>query len=144
MQKEVRIMKMKKSALVLTLAIVAGIILAAGSACAADNVVKVAKKDGVGKYLTDIKGMTLYAYKKDSAGKSTCVGECADKWPVYYRAAVSAKDELDAKKFGIFMRSDGKKQTTYKGMPLYYFKGDMVAGDMIGQGVDDIWFIVAP
>ena len=133
-----------KSTLLIVLAMLVGTFFAAGSACAADNVVKVAKKDGVGRYLTDIKGMTLYCYKNDSAGKSTCLGECVVKWPIYYRAVVVVADGLRKSKFKIFMRIDGKKQTTYKGRPLYYYSDDKVPGDMNGQGVDNVWFIVAP
>jgi predicted lipoprotein with Yx(FWY)xxD motif len=135
---------MKRKTQVFMLALLAGTFFLAGSACAADNVVKVAKKQGVGRYLTDIKGMTLYVYQKDSAGKSDCLGECLTKWPIYYRSVVAARDGLNARKFRKFTRTDGKKQTTYKGRPLYYFVGDTVEGEMNGQGVDDVWFIVAP
>jgi predicted lipoprotein with Yx(FWY)xxD motif len=133
-----------KSALSLVLAMVVGMFFIAGSAFAEDHAVKVMKKDGVGSYLTDINGMTLYYFKKDSAGKSACEGPCVDNWPIYYRETVAAKDGLDAKNFGNFTRADGKKQTTYKGMPLYYFKGDKAAGDTRGQGIKDVWYIVAP
>jgi predicted lipoprotein with Yx(FWY)xxD motif len=125
-------------------AVVLGFVLAAGIALAEHHAVKVAKKDGVGSYLTDIKGMTLYSFKKDTPGKSACEGECVAKWPVYYVETVAAKDGLDAANFGTITRADGKKQTTYKGMPLYYFVGDKAAGDKAGQGVKDVWYVVSP
>src|ERR1700730_15828866 len=34
-----------------------------------------------GKALVDGKGMTLYTFDKDAAGKSMCNGPCADNWP---------------------------------------------------------------
>ena len=34
-----------------------------------------------GPALTDAKGMTLYTFDKDSAGKSACSGKCAENWP---------------------------------------------------------------
>jgi predicted lipoprotein with Yx(FWY)xxD motif len=57
---------------------------------------------------------------------------------------VDAKEGLKAGDFGTITRADGKKQTTYKGMPLYYFIKDTKAGDTMGQGVKDIWTVAAP
>ena len=34
-----------------------------------------------GKALVDAKGMTLYVFDKDAAGKSNCNGPCATNWP---------------------------------------------------------------
>jgi predicted lipoprotein with Yx(FWY)xxD motif len=126
------------------LAVVVASFLAGGIALADHHAVKVAKKDGVGSYLTDIKGMTLYHFKKDTPGKSACEGGCLANWPLYFVDAVAAKDGLDAKNFGTITRADGKKQTTYKGMPLYFFIGDKAPGDTNGQGVKDMWSVVNP
>ena len=126
------------------LAVVVASFLAGGIALANHHAVKVAKKDGVGSYLTDIKGMTLYNFKKDTPGKSACEGGCLANWPLYFVDAVAAKDGLDAKNFGTITRADGKKQTTYKGMPLYFFIGDKAPGDTNGQGVKDMWSVVNP
>jgi predicted lipoprotein with Yx(FWY)xxD motif len=120
------------------------VLVLAGVAFADHHAVKVAKKDGIGSYLTDIKGMTLYTFKKDSPGKSACEGPCVDNWPLYYQEAVGPKDGLDAKDFGTITRADGKKQTTYKGMPLYYFIKDAKPGDTMGQGLKDAWYAAAP
>ena len=108
------------------------------------HAVKVAAKDKVGSYLADAKGMTLYVFRKDSAGKSTCAGECVARWPLFYREQVGAMGDLEASDFGTITREDGQKQTTYKGMPLYYFAGDKAPGDVKGQGVKDVWFVAAP
>jgi predicted lipoprotein with Yx(FWY)xxD motif len=62
-------------------------LLAAGSALAMHDEVKVAKGKG-GSYLTDAKGMALYVFKKDTPGKSVCAGECVAKWPLYYQEKV--------------------------------------------------------
>jgi len=126
------------------LAVVAASFLAGGIALADHHAVKVAKKDAVGSYLTDIKGMTLYNFKKDTPGKSACEGGCLANWPLYFVESVAAKDGLDAKNFGTITRADGKKQTTYKGMPLYFFVGDKAPGDTNGQGVKDLWSVVKP
>jgi len=31
--------------------------------------------------IVDAKGMTLYTFEKNSAGKSVCNGSCAQNWP---------------------------------------------------------------
>lgn len=101
-------------------------------------------KDGVGSYLADDKGMTLYLFKKDTVGKSACSGPCVEKWPLYYNAAVVAPLGVSKDDFGVISREDGKMQTTYKGLPLYYFSKDAAAGDVNGQGVNNVWYVVAP
>lgn len=121
-----------------------GAVVTAGTALAGHHAVKVAKKDAVGSYLTDTEGNTLYLFKKDSAGKSACEGPCVEKWPLYFRDKVEPKDGLNAEDFGTITRGDGKKQTTYKGMPLYYFFKDAKAGNTAGHGVNDVWFVVNP
>jgi predicted lipoprotein with Yx(FWY)xxD motif len=40
--------------------------------------------------------------------------------------------------------ADGAKQITINGMPVYYFAKDTKAGDILGQGVDDAWYLVSP
>jgi predicted lipoprotein with Yx(FWY)xxD motif len=124
---------------------VAAVVLAFATPALADHhAVKVAKKDGIGSFLTDAKGMTLYTFKKDSPGKSACEGPCVEKWPLYYREKVDAKGELKAADFATITRADGKPQTTYKGMPLYYFAGDKAAGDTAGHEVKEVWYAAKP
>jgi len=108
------------------------------------HAVKVATKDKIGSFLTDAKGMTLYVFKKDSPGKSACAGDCVAKWPLFYREKVGATGNLKEADFATITREDGQKQTTYKGLPLYYFASDKAAGDTTGQGVRDVWYVAAP
>jgi len=114
------------------------------SAAAFGETVLIKSKEGVGKYLTDSKGATLYYFKNDSPGKSACAGECSGKWPAFHSEKIDAPKDVNAKDFGAITREDGKKQTTYKGYPLYYFSGDAKAGDTNGQGVKDVWFVIDP
>ena len=49
-------------------AMLIAILVVTGTAFAEHHAVKVAKMEGIGSYLTDIKGMTLYTFKKDTPG----------------------------------------------------------------------------
>lgn len=62
---------------------------------------------------------------------------------------MTSLDDLDvpadlAGTFGLTERTDGSMQVTYNGLPLYYWIVDKQPGDVTGQGVDDIWFVVNP
>lgn len=45
---------------------------------------------GKGKTLVNAKGMTLYTFDKDAAGKSVCNGPCAVNWPPLMSTTASA------------------------------------------------------
>jgi len=125
------------AALLVLTAVVSSLALAADS-------VGIKNKDGIGSYLADGKGLTLYTFMKDSPGKSACAGPCVGLWPPFFTDTVAVPASLDAKNFGTITRDDGKKQTTYKGMPLYYFSGDGGAGETKGDGVKGIWNAAKP
>ena len=93
-----------------------------------------------GKVWVDSKGMTLYTYDKDSSGKSTCTGQCAELWPPHF-APGDAKADGD---WTVVTRRDGKKQWAYKGKPLYLWKEDKKPGDVTGDGVNNVWRIAVP
>ena len=103
-------------------------------------------KDGIGSYLTDDKGMALYLFKKDAPNKSVCgpANGCLDKWPVFLADSVDPNAGIDAAAVGTITRDDGLKQTTFKGQPLYYFFKDKDGDDVYGQGVNNVWYVVAP
>ena len=128
------------SAIVVVLAVV----LIALPALADHHKTKVMTKDGLGSYMADAKGMTLYYFTKDADGKSACAGECLQKWPPYVAEKVEPQAGLNAKDFGVLKREDGKPQVTFKGAPLYYFFKDQKAGDTNGQGVGSVWYVIDP
>ena len=102
----------------------------------------IAYKPGVGFYLVDGTGMTLYYRTKDiqSNGTSTCTGGCVQSWPVFYAAKLVLPPGLNASSFKTVVRGDGKQQLTYDGWPLYYFAGDQRPGNVLGQGIGGVWF----
>jgi predicted lipoprotein with Yx(FWY)xxD motif len=109
--------------------------------------VSLAKGSG-GTYLAGASGRALYLWVADSNGKSSCAGSCAKAWPpLLTKSAPVAGHGVQASDLGTITRSDGGKQVTYKGHPLYYFVEDTSSGTTHGQGSDNFgakWWLVAP
>jgi predicted lipoprotein with Yx(FWY)xxD motif len=101
----------------------------------------------LGKILVNSQGRTLYLFKKDSARKSACTGECAKFWPPLLTSGKpTAGPGASASKLGTIRRSDGKRQVTYNGHPLYTFQQDTKAGQTKGQGLTAFgasWFTLS-
>ena len=115
---------------------------AAPAAAAATVMVKNDPK--LGDFLVYAKGMTLYMFTKDTAGVSNCAGGCLTAWPPLVATGNLAAGPGVTGKLGFITRADGTKQVTYNDMPLYYWASDMKPGDMTGQGVGGVWFMVPP
>lgn len=98
----------------------------------------------LGMIVTDDGGMTLYKYAKDSAGASVCTGGCAKAWPPFASSSDLKLPDGVAGTLALISRSDGGKQVTYNGVPLYHFAKDAKPGDTTGQGVGGVWSVVAP
>jgi len=129
------------------LAAVLGIAMASSLAVglAAGTAIGVADSDDHGSYLVDAEGMSLYAFLRDTDGESACYDQCAAAWPpLLTDEAPVALDGVDADLLGTTERTDGTTQVTYAGWPLYFFVQDQAAGDVAGQGVNDVWFLVSP
>jgi predicted lipoprotein with Yx(FWY)xxD motif len=109
--------------------------------------INTAKDDKLGTFLVDGNGMTLYLFTKDTPGVSNCNAGCLAKWPALEAENVSqvkVGTGVDATKLGLADLSNGKKIVTYNGMPLYYWVNDKKPGDVTGQNVGGVWFVVAP
>jgi predicted lipoprotein with Yx(FWY)xxD motif len=120
------------------------VVVLAGLAVAVVDTPQIKYKEGVGNYLADGKGITLYYFKKDQPDRNACTGTCLEIWPIYHAEQIKAPAGSDAKDFGEFTRPDGKKQTTFKNWPLYYFANDKAPGDTNGQGVKNLWSVINP
>jgi predicted lipoprotein with Yx(FWY)xxD motif len=106
-----------------------------------------AQADKLGKIVVDGTGRTLYVFDRDTVSppKSNCDGDCAARWPpVLAGSGTPQLDGVDASAVGTVTRTDGRKQLTLGGMPLYQFADDSKAGDVKGQGVGGIWWVVGP
>jgi len=99
----------------------------------------------LGSIVVDGKGRTLYMFTKDTSGSgaSSCAGRCAQAWPAFTvegtPTATGIKGDV-----GVLTTTDGKKQVTLGGWPLYYFAKDAAAGDVLGQDVGKVWFVLDP
>ncbi|HTR75780.1 MAG TPA: hypothetical protein VMH33_11070 [Solirubrobacterales bacterium] len=91
---------------------------------------------GLGQVLVDSAGHTLYAFGKDSGGRSACEGACAKAWPPYLveHGEPEPSNGAGASRLGTITRADGSRQVTYAGRPLYSFSGDTRPGEASGQG----------
>jgi predicted lipoprotein with Yx(FWY)xxD motif len=100
----------------------------------------------LGTVLTDSQGKTLYFFADDIPGDgvSTCYGTCVKFWPVFFTETPVVSPPLAAADFATITRSDGLRQTSYKGWPLYYFSKDTAAGDVKGENVQGNWSVAKP
>jgi predicted lipoprotein with Yx(FWY)xxD motif len=93
-----------------------------------------------GKTLVDAKGMTLYTFDKDAAGKSACNGPCAQNWP-----PLMATGTMAPANWTMVTRDDGSKQWAYMGKPLYTWTKDGKPGDTTGDGfMANQWHVAHP
>jgi predicted lipoprotein with Yx(FWY)xxD motif/plastocyanin len=98
----------------------------------------------LGSFLVDAKGMTLYLFTKDTPNTTVCYDDCAVAWPpLLAEGAPVAGQGVDAAKLGLTQRKDGTSQVTYNGWPLYYFAKDVKPGDITGQDVGGVWFVLS-
>jgi len=120
----------------------------AGIAIAAEEMdeytVNLATNDTLGTYLVNETGFSLYYFANDAPGNgsSTCYDGCLEAWPLFYAENISAPEGLNASEFTKAIRTDEKEQTAYRGWPLYYYNKDIKAGDVLGQAVNNVWFVV--
>ena len=94
------------------------------------------------------KRRTVYLFASDTGPSSTCSSACAEVWPpVTTTASPKAAGGAVSADLGTISRSDGTKQVTYKGHPLYYYVGDPNSGDTSGQGINSFgapWYVLSP
>ena len=109
--------------------------------------VQVAESDEYGQILVDGECRTLYVFSPDVGGEPTCVDDCAANWPpllVPDEATVPPlADELDPSLFSIVEHPEGA-MLKVGDWPLYYFANDAAPGDVNGQGVGGVWWVVGP
>ncbi|MDN4611580.1 COG4315 family predicted lipoprotein [Arthrobacter burdickii] len=118
---------------------------ASAPAAAGPTTLGVATSD-LGEIVVDAKGMTVYYFTKDVAdsGVSACTDDCLVAWPPVISASETPEVEGVTGEVGTIETPEGELQMTINGMPIYYFNKDLAAGDVNGQAVGDVWYVVAP
>jgi predicted lipoprotein with Yx(FWY)xxD motif len=108
--------------------------------------VAVAARPDHGNILVDGEGRTLYMFDSDTQGEpaSTCTDGCAKAWPPLTTEGIPEAGEAVTAELATFERSDGSTQVAANGWPLYYFAEDEDPSDATGQGVSDVWWVLAP
>jgi predicted lipoprotein with Yx(FWY)xxD motif len=99
-----------------------------------------------GTILVDASGKTLYMLTADSSTSSVCKSSCVTLWPpLTTTAGAKAGSGVKGALLGTITRSDGSKQVTYNGHPLYTFSGDSSAGQTNGEKIASfggIWYVL--
>ena len=104
-------------------------------------------KTGLGTILINSGGRTLYLFKADVGTKSACSGACATAWPpLLTNGKPTASGGAKVSLLGTTARSDGTRQVTYNGHPLYRYAADAKPGDDAGQALNQFgaeWYVLA-
>jgi predicted lipoprotein with Yx(FWY)xxD motif len=100
----------------------------------------------LGTVVVDGRGRTVYVFDEDvkGSGASACSEDCLVTWPaVPADSGIPEVDEVTGA-VSTIPRDDGTAQVTLDGRPLYTFAGDAGPGDVTGQGVGGVWWVVSP
>jgi predicted lipoprotein with Yx(FWY)xxD motif len=103
----------------------------------------------LGVVVTDGSGALIY--RSDRDGNAPSVTNCTDACTATWQPVVEDADQppsllgVDETAIGTVARSDGTKQVTLAGWPLYRHVGDKSGlGDTGANGADGVWFAIKP
>jgi predicted lipoprotein with Yx(FWY)xxD motif len=105
-----------------------------GSSPAASGSTLGTHKVGSATVLTNSKGWTLYWFVPDTSTKSNCNGSCIHYWPPVAGPVTAGSGVTGT--LSTITRSNGTKQATWNGHPLYTYIGDTGPGTDKGNGLN--------
>ena len=103
------------------------------------------KPTAAGPIVIDGGRFTLYRFDGDkpSPASPSCTGRCAMTWPPALVDELPGLFGISSDLIGTVARSDGSRQLTMDGQPLYRFSKD-TAGASAGHGKGNAWWAVTP
>ncbi|MGG7101346.1 COG4315 family predicted lipoprotein [Rhodococcus sp. 24CO] len=98
----------------------------------------------LGTIAVDGEGMTVYIYDPDEEHPTgdSCDEGCLRHWPAVTSVTDSPVTEGIDAAIGTVPGPDGSFQVTVNGKPVYRYLDDEVPGDMLGQAVGSLWFMI--
>jgi predicted lipoprotein with Yx(FWY)xxD motif len=104
--------------------------------------VLIVQKSSLGYVLALANGDVVYTYGNDKQGGSpTCTSSCAAIWPAVTGIPMTNAGEKLPGTLGVVSMTNGGKQITYNGLPLYIFKTEKPLMTT-GEGVDGLWHVI--
>ena len=101
-------------------------------------------KVGSATLLTNSKGFTLYWFVPDTSTTSKCDASCIKYWPPVPGPASAGSGVTGT--LGVITRTNGAKQATWDGHPLYTYVGDTSPGMAKGNNLNisgGVWHEIA-
>ena len=96
------------------------------------------------KVLTNAQGMAVYWFAVDTSSKSNCSSSCLKFWPIVPGPATAGSGVTGT--LGV-ITTNGVKQATYDGHPLYTYVGDTAPGQVKGNALNvsgGLWWVMTP
>jgi predicted lipoprotein with Yx(FWY)xxD motif len=124
-----------------------GAVAAGGKKKGARGVTVKSAPSQFGKVLFSGSGRAIYYFDQETTSKPQCYGACAKAWPpVLTKGRPQAAGRVRQGLLGTKRRSNGKKQVTYDGHPLYYYVDDP-KNEVLCHNVEEfggLWLAVKP
>jgi len=104
--------------------------------------VLIVQHSNLGWVLAEANGQVVYTYGGDSKnGSPTCTGSCLSLWPAVTGVPLAGPADALPGTLGTVAMTNGAKQITYNGLPLYTFKGAKPLSTK-GNGVGGKWHVI--
>jgi predicted lipoprotein with Yx(FWY)xxD motif len=100
----------------------------------------------LGPIVVDAAGMTVYMFDNDTQGGDTsaCTGQCLEQWPPVITTSDAPTGTDLTGELGTIETPEGELQVTLNGWPVYYWFEDTAPGDVNGQAVGGVWWVLDP
>jgi predicted lipoprotein with Yx(FWY)xxD motif len=113
----------------------------------AEGTTVVVEDSEFGPMLFDDTGQAIYLFDVETTAEPRCYDACAEAWPpVVTDGAPVAGSGVDPALLGTTKRTDGGRQVTYNGHPLYFYahegKHEVLCHDVFLNGGN--WYVVQP